>query len=118
MSDLNKILDELISRKVPADAVLRASLNERRQQAPIILERKKALRDKLATEEGEDLAEAEVERVLDEFTYSGVANVAEVAQHLKRGFFFDCLRDVTPFSKQPWGKTSVSALLKKAYIER
>ncbi|MDR3548580.1 MAG: hypothetical protein P4M11_10020 [Candidatus Pacebacteria bacterium] len=117
MSDLDGILTELANDKHLLDLTYTPDHVTRHKRAVEIIERKKALRDRL-TKESEAVEDAEIDNLADEYTYTGVKNMRGFAMYAKREFFFDCLRDIVPFAYKSWAKTSVTKLLKKSYVER
>lgn len=117
MSDLDGLLDDLINDENPIDEKYSTPYGERHTRILNILTRKKELRDKLAAN-ADTIDEKEIEKLIDEYSYSHVEDVKALAHHAKREFLFDCLRDVVPYALKSWGKTSVIKLLKKAYLER
>eukprot|EP00826_Nyctotherus_ovalis_P033810 TRINITY_DN2756_c0_g8_i1.p1 TRINITY_DN2756_c0_g8~~TRINITY_DN2756_c0_g8_i1.p1 ORF type:complete len:426 (+),score=144.32 TRINITY_DN2756_c0_g8_i1:122-1399(+) len=117
MSDLDEILDDLINDENSIDEKYGMPYEERHAKILNILTRKKDLRDKLAVDEGA-VSEEEIEKLIDEYSYSQSEDIKALARYAKRKFLLDCLRDVVPYAQKTWGKTSVIKLLKKAYLER
>ena len=66
----------------------------------------------------ENRGEVDLEEIINTHIYSNVEDMGSFLHCLRRVVIFNAFKDIYPFSKYPWAKTSVNLLLTNSYLNK